>query len=126
MQLPPPPWQGWAGLAAKLRSLLQRWALPRSPAWEGKGWSQGPVPCRVCAGARQEGVAALWVPGVPSLGSALCPRDLGVLRVPGTGGGRNLPSPHMRGLDRSGCLRFLVLQPPGLLGKWESSSSPSL
>lgn len=95
VHLPPSPWQGWAG--AKLRSLPQRWALPRSPAWEGKGWSQGPVPCRACAAARQEGVAALWAPGVPSP----CPRDLGVLRVPGTGGGRNLPSPpHERAGSR--------------------------
>lgn len=97
VHLPPPPWQGWGWAGAKLRSLPQRWALPHSPAWEGKGWSQGPVPCRVCAAARQEGVAALWAPGVPSP----CPQDLGVLRVPGTGGGRNLPSPpHERAGSR--------------------------
>ena len=58
--------------------------------------------------------------------TALHPQDLGVLGMPGTGGGRNLPSPHMRGLDHSECLWFPLLEPPGLLGKWKSSSSPSL
>lgn len=46
--------------------------------------------------------------------------------MPGTGGGWDLPSPHMRGLDLGECLRFPVLEPPGLLGQWESSFSPSL
>lgn len=58
--------------------------------------------------------------------TVLHPQDLGVLGMPVTGRGRNLPSPHMRGLDCSKCLRFPLLEPPRLLGKWKSSSSPSL
>lgn len=70
----------------------------------------------------------LWAPWVPLLCSALhcTPRTWVCSGCQGTGGGRNLPSPHMRRLHRSKCLRFPLPEPPGLLGKWKSSSSPSL
>lgn len=72
MQLPPPPWRGWAELAVMLHRIGNAGPFPAAlPGWKGQGWSQNPIPCRACPSARQEWVAVLWVPWVPLLCSAL-------------------------------------------------------
>lgn len=121
----------WAGLNwwQILRSSGTAGPFPAAlPCCRGQGWSQNLIPCRACPGARLEWVALLWAPWVPLPCSALrCTRGTWVcLGCWAREGSRNLPSPHRGGLDHSECLRFLLLEPPGLLGRGQSSPSPSL
>ena len=98
MQLSPPPWLGWAELVVTLRSISARPFPAALPGWKGQGWSQNPVPCRACPSARQEWVAVLWAPWVPSLCSALhcTPRTWVCLGCWAREGAETCPPPYMK------------------------------